>query len=445
MLRFDPLQLKAGFSMNDLILHAGPTLVARTWETDGKHEDGRWREVDVTDCAHERLFEFVTMDSAVTVGDIFRLLDASPLLQRVFRRDFAEELCAEARKWPVTAANTTSDSAADERIEYLELYQQWSFDTATCVYGSTQRLQLHGIGIELQEDSAEHGRKKGERIHWSISLTPLRELLPLPLLVNPEVQITEDDLNAKAYGDEITRARHPDVTLGQVVHGVLWELSFHGAPEMQSDVMEELKSRVAEVDAGTVQLVQGTSSSRNWTVLGARRSSMTLEVGQHEKSVQPFGTSATMRMRQPGWRESSRVRLSSSRSSETATAESSARHFAPRGGEGGRMKKVVLADQDRIESYEGTAREFFRSVLDMDHDECVVTDESRLSDFSSCGLPDGLSDEAKGLKELYAVWDAWVVQVICERYCLAAKEVSPTILLVELLEKIERQRHRWFQ
>ena len=243
--------------MQDLILRPGPVLIARTWETDGKHEDGRWDELDVTDCAHERIFDFVTMDAAVTVGDIFRLLDASPLLQQVFRRDFAEELCAEARKGPTTAVKTGADSSVDERIEYLELYQQWSFDTSTCVYGPTQRLHLHGIGFELQEDSAEHGRKKGERVHWSISLTPLRELVPLPLLVNPEVQITEDDLNAKAYSDEISRVRHPDVTLGQVVHGVLWELSFHGAPEMQSGVMEELKKRVAEVDGGTAKLVSG--------------------------------------------------------------------------------------------------------------------------------------------------------------------------------------------
>ena len=109
------------------------------------------------------------------------------------------------------------------------------------------------------------------------------------------------------------------------------------------------------------------------------------------------------------------------------------------------MKKVVLADQDSIESYEGTAREFFRSVLDVDYGECVVTDESRLSDFSSCGLPDSLGNEAKELKELYAAWNAWVVPVICERYGLEANEVSPTILLVELFEKIEQQRGRQFQ
>lgn len=109
------------------------------------------------------------------------------------------------------------------------------------------------------------------------------------------------------------------------------------------------------------------------------------------------------------------------------------------------MKKVVLAEEDRIESYEGTAREFFRSVLDMDYGACVVTDESRLSDFSSCGLPDSLGDEANGLKKLYAVWDAWVVPLICERYGLEANEMSPNILLVELFEKIEQQLRRRVQ
>ena len=128
------------------------------------------------------------------------------------------------------------------------------------------------------------------------------------------------------------------------------------------------------------------ADQESWTVPGARRSSMSLEVGQHEKSARLFATSTTTRMRSPGCTESSRAPLSSSRSSDSAMAASFARRFAPRDGEGVRMKKVVLADQDRAELYYGTVREFFRKVLDMDYDECVVTDESRLGDFSSCGL-----------------------------------------------------------
>jgi hypothetical protein len=101
------------------------------------------------------------------------------------------------------------------------------------------------------------------------------------------------------------------------------------------------------------------------------------------------------------------------------------------------MKTIILAPQERIEAYELTARAFFRDVLDMDYGECLTTDESRLSDFSSCGLPDDIADATQGLSELYSAWNAWVVPVIFRQYGLA---VSPRILLVELFEQIEQLR-----
>ena len=101
------------------------------------------------------------------------------------------------------------------------------------------------------------------------------------------------------------------------------------------------------------------------------------------------------------------------------------------------MKKVVIAAQERIDAFERTAVEFFRAVLGMECGECIVTDESRLSDFASCGLPEGIADATQSLKALYSAWDAWVVSVVCSRYRLA--DISTTILLVDLFEQIERQ------
>ncbi len=216
---------------------------------------GRLNEVDVSSRAHELLFEPITVHAETTLADIFRLMEASPLLQKFYRRDFAEELCAEARKGAVEPL--ARERAPHEGIEFLELYQQWGLDTSTNEYSGTQRLQLHGIGHELAQDLPEERRKKGERIEWSVSLTPLRELLSLRILVNAEVRITEEDATAKAYMSEIRRARNTDVTLGQVIHGLLWELSFHGGPQEQQEVSEELKRRVAEVNDGTVELVSG--------------------------------------------------------------------------------------------------------------------------------------------------------------------------------------------
>ena len=101
------------------------------------------------------------------------------------------------------------------------------------------------------------------------------------------------------------------------------------------------------------------------------------------------------------------------------------------------MKKVVIAAQERIDDFERTAIEFFRAVLGMDYGECIVTDESRLSDFASCGLPEDVADATQSLKELYAAWGVWVVPAICSRFGLA--DISTTILLVDLFEQIERQ------
>ena len=260
-------------TMQHLTLRPGPQLVMRAFRPEPDDTGSRVEELDFTGRAHELLFELITIHAETTLADIFRLMEASPLLQKFYHRDFAEELCAEARKgaaeplarapaWPpqgrtpeCAARRFPDQRAAHEGIEFLELYQEWGLDTGTNEYSGMQHLHLHGIGHELAEDLPEEHRTKGECIEWSVSLTPLRELLSLPVRLKDEVRITEEDATAKAYTSEIRRARCADVTLGQVIHGLLWELSFHGGPREQREVAEDLKRRVAEVDAGTVELV----------------------------------------------------------------------------------------------------------------------------------------------------------------------------------------------
>ncbi len=255
-LSFDakPVFLASRFSrlrMHYLILRPGPVLIARQWERDEASESNLLEELVVTPVAHERLFEFVRIDAAVTLGDVLGLLVASPVLKQVFRRDFAEELCAEAAK----GARMPLVEDPSEAIEYLELFQEWSVDSSSNLYGPTGDLQLHGVGVALAEDAPDLRRTAGERVIWSISLTPLRELLQYPVRYNPDVSVSEDDPNAKAFGSEIARVKAPDVTLGQVLRGVLGELSFHGAPQNQAEVFDELTRRFDEVKSGTAKLI----------------------------------------------------------------------------------------------------------------------------------------------------------------------------------------------
>jgi len=247
------MRCENAITMQHLILRPGPQLVMRAFRPEAEDMGSRLKEVDVTDRAHEFVFELITIHAETTLADIFRLMEASPLLQKLYRRDFADELSALARKGG--AEPSSREQAAHAGIEFLELYQEWGLNTSTSEYSGMHRLQLHGIGNELTEDLPEERRKKGERIEWSVSLTPLQELLSLPVRLKAEVRITEEDAAAKAYMSEIRRARCADVTLGQVIHGLLWELSFHGGPHEQLEVSEDLKRRVAEVDAGTVEFV----------------------------------------------------------------------------------------------------------------------------------------------------------------------------------------------
>lgn len=238
--------------MKHLFLNTGPTLIRHKSHPGDDGPD----QIDVTDSAIEYLFVPVELDPDLTLGDIFRLLHRSEALRRVFRQDFAAELCAEASKGPVPPTRDR-DPPEVKGIEYLELYRQWRLDSSESCYWGTQDLHLHGIGHVLDVDVPDYGARAGDRIQWSVSLTPVRELLLLPLRVKETIDVLEDDIDANAFGNRITSAKCSEVTLGQVMHCVLWELSFHGTPKDQEQVLKELREQKAEIDAGTADLVSG--------------------------------------------------------------------------------------------------------------------------------------------------------------------------------------------
>lgn len=238
-------------TMQHLVLRPGPQLVLRAFRPEPDDLASRPKERDVTDRAHEFLFEPITLHPNTTLAEVFDLMETSPLLKCVYRPAFVEELCAEASKGPTPGAR----QPPNERIEFLELHAAWGLDKHTQTYCGTTRLRLHGMGPVLQQDRPQDRKRKGERIEWGVSLTPLRELLALPVRVNHGLRIIEDDEAAQAWMQEIGHAQVEEVTLGQVLEGLLWELSFHGGPVEQEAVAEDLRQRVAAVHDGTAKTV----------------------------------------------------------------------------------------------------------------------------------------------------------------------------------------------
>lgn len=237
--------------MDNLTFGPGPVL---TWRDLHRHDAEHPGPRNVAEQATAFLFEPVTLHRDLKLGDVFKLLDVCPPLQEVFRRSWAVQLCEEARKGPLPQ-NRGSDPAEVAGVEYIELYWSWALDTGSNTYRSVQALDMHGVGYVLEVDAPTYGVKAGERIKWSLSLTPVRELLELPLRLRADMAITEDDIDAKKFGEVVATARCEEVFVGQVIQAVLDEVAFHGGPDEQSDFREELDRRSAEVDVGTAELI----------------------------------------------------------------------------------------------------------------------------------------------------------------------------------------------
>ena len=105
--------------------------------------------------------------------------------------------------------------------------------------------------------------------------------------------------------------------------------------------------------------------------------------------------------------------------------------------------QIVMAESTQIEAFDPIATEFFDTILGMDYAECFVSDESALSHFASCGMPDAMSEGAKTLHELYDRWDQWVLQEIESRYGVTLEHTG--INLVDLFNRIQQAQQRTLQ
>lgn len=106
-------------------------------------------------------------------------------------------------------------------------------------------------------------------------------------------------------------------------------------------------------------------------------------------------------------------------------------------------KKIVMADTLYIGDYDDIAREFLDAMFGIDLDECLISDESALSDFSICCLPEGYEtpkglSRQEGFSNLYAAGRAETVRIVKEKYGL---DVDATDYLITVFEQIKQSRN----
>lgn len=229
-------------TMGGLFIQKGGKLIQSEYKYNRKQKKGSYAARNVTKEAFSWLFSPVTLEDGVTLRDLLGLVANDPIIQAIFVRDFAKELISEFHKKPARKIK----QKPWEKIEYLELYHDWQFDSHTRELNGLWLLGLHGIGVKLKKNILQDGdviHKKNTRISWSVSFSSPSELAHLPVKVSKQVKVIESDIRKSArgaYGKTLHQFNFNQPTLGQILHGIFYDLSFYGAGDDRDNEEKKL-------------------------------------------------------------------------------------------------------------------------------------------------------------------------------------------------------------
>lgn len=236
-----------------LLLRKDGTLVKSEWDGSRRGYD----LFDVTDSAFMHLDRFVELEPGATLMSLYEMMAATSygILDLVLTDCFVA-VQVDNFKARVSAGDVKDRDPgySPEKIDHLELYWHLEKDSTSGQMEGLVRPNLHGVGVELKEpyDMWE----VGSRIPWSVSATPVEELLHVPLKLDAVAKVYEGAYGHERYGEEID-SFVMDFTLRNVIVGVLWDTSFYGVPAESLDFRGRLRSISEELALRAKSLPSG--------------------------------------------------------------------------------------------------------------------------------------------------------------------------------------------
>jgi len=235
------------FMKECLTLAKGGKLFQTSWNSEIQDYETK----EVTDQALRLLFEICELEQGVTLKDIFLLLNTELDIFNAVLGNWCKELVTEGLTQPQRLYTGQYDPDA---IEYLELYWDFWYNASIkdgpCFRGY-ERPDLHGKGFELKEDLLHSWKNddgtpavewpKGKRIPWSLSFQKTNDLINIPVKLDGTVSVYNDNLDDKNWHEELMKFEGAGYTLGNILYGIVWELSFFGGPEDRNEKGDELK------------------------------------------------------------------------------------------------------------------------------------------------------------------------------------------------------------
>jgi len=231
-----------------LQIRKGGKLIKTKWVYDKTKDEGSYVEKDITDKAISHLFDGCDLEEGVTLRDIFLIMNKELKLFDAVIRNWCEEIVTEGLTKP---AKVVGQYDPDE-IEYLELSKNIHYDGTEKQCNGGLFPDFGGVGYELKEDKlhswGEVEWPKGSRIPWGISFSSANDLIDLPVKLDKKLRVFNDDHTAppKDYCQELASYEGVNYTLGDILYGIIWEMSFHGGPIEREKAGGELRKAVDE-------------------------------------------------------------------------------------------------------------------------------------------------------------------------------------------------------
>lgn len=228
-------------------IRKGGKLIETYWYYNKKKEVGSYLERNLTKKSVAYLFEPCTLEDGLLLKDIFVLLNTNLDIFNVIIGNWCSEFVQEGLK-PFKGKET------EREIEYLELYsyfEKWdNKDIKHQMVDGGVFPELHGTGFVQKKDkymSPENGGylecKAGKRISFSVSFLSASELAQLPIKLSDEIKIYDRD----NWNKKPKIFKGVSYSLGQILYGVIWELSFYGPPVDRNQKEKELKEAVKSI------------------------------------------------------------------------------------------------------------------------------------------------------------------------------------------------------
>lgn len=237
-------------------------IIYEKWEYDEAAGKGEYVKYDKTKNVLSVLHKTVRIEPGFTMKHLFNIVKTANETVELdyFFRDCFIQPFMDYYEQMVSNYTAPVHQYDPDGIECIELY--WNAEVDECLEGSyvtgLEMPWMHGLGWELQEDQPEEhwsGYKKGDRITWAMDFSSIDDMLHLPIVLNEQFTLREDFMHSTDRNAKPIFTGRRLYTVGDVIRGIFWEISFHGAPDKVAEKKEELNRAVEEIENGTAKLV----------------------------------------------------------------------------------------------------------------------------------------------------------------------------------------------